>query len=94
MKEVDIPRYVDNQPQIFFWELDEAIIFIGCLAGGIAIGGWATVLAMFGGYFAVKLFRRFKSGALEGVLLHICYWAGVFGLNKHYQDSSKKDYFL
>lgn len=38
MTEIDIPRYIDNQPQLFFWELDEAIIFIGCLAGGISLG--------------------------------------------------------
>lgn len=94
MTEIEIPRYVDCQPQLLFWELDEAIIFVGCLAGGIAIGGYATLLAMAGGVFAVKAFRRFKNGALDGILLHLCYWAGVMALNKHYQDSTKRDFYL
>ncbi|WP_431798256.1 type IV conjugative transfer system protein TraL (plasmid) [Cupriavidus metallidurans] len=93
MKEIDIPRYVDNQFQLFFWEFDEAIIFIGCLAGGIALGGYFTLVSMALGYGAVKAFRRFKNGSLEGVLYHLCYWAGLLALNKQYQDSSKRDFF-
>ncbi|WP_425953174.1 type IV conjugative transfer system protein TraL [Ralstonia pseudosolanacearum] len=93
MKEIDIPRYVDNQVQLFFWEFDEAIIFIGCLASGIALGGYWTLVSMAMGTFAVKAFKRFKNGALEGILYHLCYWAGFLGLNKQYPDSSKRDFF-
>ena len=94
MKEIDIPRYVDSQMQLLFWEIDEAVIFIGCLGAGIAIGGWATIASLVGGWYAVKRFKRFKNGALDGILQHLCYWAGVMKLNKHYQDSSKRDFFL
>lgn len=94
MNEVDIPRYVDAQPQLFFWELDEAIVFISCMAAGIWFGGWITPLSMIGGFFCVKAFKRFKNGALDGVLLHICYRAGLTGLNKKYTDAMKRDYFL
>lgn len=94
MKEVDIPRYVDAQPQLFFWELDEAIVYVSCMAAGIAIGGVATPISMVVGWFVVKLFKRFKNGSLDGVLLHICYRAGLLGLNKRYQDSMKRDFFL
>ena len=94
MNEIDIPRYIDCQPQLFFWELDEAVVFIGCLAGGIALGGWFALASMGAGIFAVKAFKRFKSGALEGVLLHLCYWAGVMSLNEIYDDSSKRDFYL
>ena len=54
MNEVDIPRYVDSQPQLFFWEIDEAVIFIGLLGCGIAIGGWFTLLSIIAGYYAVR----------------------------------------
>ena len=94
MNEVDIPRYVDSQPQLFFWEIDEAVIFIGLLGCGIAIGGWFTLLSITAGYYAVKAFKRFKNGALDGILLHLCYWLGVMSLNKHYQDSTKRDFHL
>lgn len=94
MKEVEIPRYVDAQPQIFFWELDEAIVYVSCMAAGIAIGGTSTPISMVVGWFVVKIFRRFKNGSLEGVLLHICYRAGLLGLNKRYRDALKRDRFL
>lgn len=60
LKEIDIPRYVDSQMQLLFWEIDEAVIFIGCLGAGIAIGGWATIASLVGGWYAVKRFKRFK----------------------------------
>lgn len=94
MKEVEIPRYVDSQPQLFFWELDETIVFVACLAAGIAMGGIFTLISMVAGWFVVKMFRRFKNGSLDGVLLHICYRAGLLGLNKRYKDSMKRDFFL
>ncbi|ABM97139.1 type IV conjugative transfer system protein TraL [Methylibium petroleiphilum] len=94
MKEVEIPRYVDAQPQIFFWELDEAIVYVSCMAAGIFIGGMFTPISMVVGWFVVKLFKRFKNGSLEGVLLHICYRAGLLGLNKRYRDAMKRDFFL
>jgi len=51
-------------------------------------------IVAFAGIFAVKAFKRFKNGALEGVLLHLCYWAGVMSLNEIYDDSSKRDFYL
>ncbi|MEC4720473.1 type IV conjugative transfer system protein TraL [Noviherbaspirillum sp. CPCC 100848] len=94
MNEIDIPRYVDSQVQLFFWEFDEAIVFISCLAGGIVAGGWFAIVGMLGGIFAVKVFKRFKNGALEGVLLHLCYWAGVLSLNKKFDDAAKREFYL
>ncbi|MQU03031.1 type IV conjugative transfer system protein TraL [Pseudomonas sp. FSL R10-2245] len=88
-----VQPHVDSQTQLLFWEIDEAVIFIGCLGAGIAIGGWATIASLVGGWYAVKRFKRFKNGALDGILQHLCYWAGVMQLNKHYQDSSKRDFF-
>jgi len=94
MKEVEIPRYVDAQPQLFFWELDEAIVFMTCMAVGIWFGGFVTPASMVLGVVVVKAFKRFKNGSLDGVLLHICYWLGLTGLNKSYQDGMKRDYYL
>jgi conjugal transfer pilus assembly protein TraL len=28
------------------------------------------------------------------VLLHLCYWAGILSLNKHYEDSAKREFYL
>lgn len=94
MTPIDIPRYVDAQPQLLFWELDEAIIFVGCLGTGIYAGSYFTLVSMALGYGLVKLFRRFKDGALEGILFHLCYWSGFFGLNKIYEDSMVREFFF
>lgn len=94
MNDIDIPSYVDSQPQLFFWELDETVVYVSSMAFGILLGGWFIFASMFVGYFAVRSFQKFKDGALDGVLLHICYWAGIMGLNKHYEDSSERDFYL
>lgn len=94
MKEVEIPRYVDAQPQLFFWELDEAIVFVACLAAGIWLGGFFTIASMIVGWGVVKAFRRFKNGALDGILLHLCYGWGLMALNERYTDGMKRDYYL
>ena len=94
MNEIEIPRYVDAQPQLFFWELDEAIVYVACMAAGISVGGVYTIASMVAGWFVVKAFRRFKNGALDGILLHLCYSWGLMALNKRYQDGMKRDYYL
>ncbi|MDR9837053.1 MULTISPECIES: type IV conjugative transfer system protein TraL [Herbaspirillum] len=93
MNEVEIPRYVDSQIQLFFWEFDEAIVFAACLGLGIVLSGYYTLLGLILGYYGVKRFRRFKNGELDGILLHLCYWAGLFSINKHYEDSAVRDFF-
>lgn len=94
MTPIDIPRYVDSQVQLLFWEFDEAIIFICCLGFGIVMHGYFVLLSIALGYGVVKLFRRFKDGALPGILFHLCYWAGFTGLNKIYPDATVRDYFF
>lgn len=86
MNEVSIPRYIDAQPQLFFWELDEALVFFGCMGVGVAIGGLYLVLMMVAGYFAVGQFKRFKNGQMDGILQHLAYWSGFMQLNKIYKN--------
>ena len=94
MNEIDIPRYVDAQPQLFFYELDEAIVFASCFGVGIWMGGWFAALSLLAGHLTVRIFKRFKNGALDGILMHMCYSAGILSLNDRYQDGLKDDYFL
>lgn len=80
MKEVVIPRYIDSQMQLFFWEFDEFIVAAGLLAFGIVTKSFFIAIILI--YVFNKMFRRFKDGRLEGILLHVAYWIGLFPLNR------------
>lgn len=85
MKEVEIPRYIDSQPQIFFWELDEFLLSFGMVAVGIITD--SLLLTLFCIWLVTKLFRRLKSRSLDGALKHFFYWSGALPLNSEAPDS-------
>lgn len=93
MTPIAIPRHIDDQPQVFFWELDEFIVAGTCFAVGVLMGGWFTVVSMGLAWAVVKRFRRYKSGQMEGVLHHILYASGVMSLNKRYVDGLAHFYY-
>ena len=72
-----ISRYIDDPPQIFFWELDEFIVFGTCFSIG-TITGVPTVMITLGVVLAYLL-SRVKAGRSDGFFLHVLYW--VAGLN-------------
>lgn len=86
MNSVRIPRDIDSQIQILFWELDEFLVFFVLFGVGIVLRGWATLVGLVAGYYAVKFFKKFKEGGLDGALAHIFYGWGVMPLNKIYED--------
>ena len=91
MTPLSIPRYIDDQPQFFFWELDEFIVAATCFAVGILFGGWFTIASIGFAWLVLKSFRRYKSGQMEGVLHHILYAHGLMSLNRRYTDGLKND---
>ena len=90
MNEIPIPRYVDAQHQVFFWEIDEVVIITSILGLGIALDFFfyslvpAIVLGM--------VFSRYKNGNLDGVLQHMAYWAGFVALNKIFTNGQVRQY--
>lgn len=85
MKEVDIPRYIDSQPQFFMWELDEFCVAVGLFAAGIiAETMWTMIFLIIVISGALK---KFKKDNLEGALLHIAYWSGVTAMNPENLDA-------
>lgn len=93
MDPVEIPDYIDSQPQLFFWELDEAIVFVFCFGVGIVIGSWGVLFGIGAGVGVVKFFRRFKNGTFDGILFHIIYWLGLASLNQRFKDGGERTYF-
>lgn len=82
MQNKKIPRHIDAIPQIFFWELDEAILVIAGLGFGFFLGGFYSVLGLCLGIWASNSFKRYKDGGLPGQLEHLAHWKNIFNLNK------------
>lgn len=86
MEAIPIPQFIDNPPQIMFWEADEIapaffLIGIGIITGTLT---YCIVLA-FGVH---KLFVHFKSKHLRGYLLHVAYRIGMVPLNKKFPNGA------
>lgn len=90
MRERPIPNYVDEQMQIFFWEVDE---FIPTLAIFVIFYTWDQVF--FGillSYVFVKVLSRFKSAHMSGVIFHACWWVGLIKMNPKFENGLVREY--
>jgi conjugal transfer pilus assembly protein TraL len=90
MKEIPIPRYVDSQMQLFFWELDEVVVISAIAGFGIVMD--MVFYSMIAGFFASILFTKYKNNFLDGILMHMAYWAGFMKLNKLFPNGQIRHY--
>ncbi|QIL84346.1 type IV conjugative transfer system protein TraL (plasmid) [Diaphorobacter sp. HDW4A] len=89
MTEMPIPNYVDDQMQVFFWEVDE---FFPALIIFVVMFMWdQLLLGLVATLIFVKLFGRFKSNHMAGVLFHMVWWSGVMALNKKFDNGSVRE---
>ncbi len=89
MTEKPIPNYVDDQLQIFFWEVDE---FFPALVIFIVMFMWdQLLLGMVLTFVFVKLFGRFKNNRMPGVLFHMVWWVGSMSMNKRFENGSIRE---
>lgn len=87
---ISIPRYVDSQYQVFFWEADEVIPLLLFFGLGIFFDALALFCLM--GVVMSHLFSRYKSRHLEGVLVHMSYFGGIAPLNQRFANGLVRDY--
>lgn len=92
MQQIEIPRFVDSLPQIFWWELDEFLVAAALF--GVSIIIHMVVLGIVLAVFSVRIVRKFKTSTLPGQLLHLAYWYGLATLNEQYQDGLLREYYL
>ncbi len=90
LKSIRFPRFVDSPPLIFFWELDEAIVYVFCILIGIIVRELVTTAII--GIIVVKLFSMWKSKRLNGVLMHLTHRYLAFGLNKRFSNGENRDF--
>ena len=89
MTEKPIPNHVDDQMQVFFWEIDE---FFPALVIFVVLFMWdQLMLGLISTYVFVKLFGRFKNARLDGVLFHMAWWAGLMSMNKRFDSGAMRE---
>lgn len=76
--QVRIPRYIDDLPQILWWEIDEVCLFAGLFVIGIILG--STAIGFISGIAATYLLQKLKAGRGAEYLMHWGYWNGLIGL--------------
>lgn len=90
MKQVKVPRYIDNPMQVLLWELDDVLPFLGLFGVGIVLDK-LLYLAPIGILLSHQMIKL-KSSSLRGLLKHGGYWAGFINLNKRDENGLRREY--
>lgn len=85
-----IPHSIDDQVQVMFWELDEAIVMTAALGLGIMIEALGPCLLV--GMGASWQLGRAKQLTLRGYLEHLAYWLGIMELNKVFTNGQIREW--
>lgn len=81
MEPIEIPQYVDDPPNLLFWQVDEiAPIGIGLVLGMFLDQAGLCTLA---GIALTRVYRKFRDARPDGFLAHALYWySGLSGAKK------------
>lgn len=90
LPQVSIPRYVDAQPMLFFWELDELAPLVLLLA--IGIGVHELTYALLACIPISKFIAKWKDGRLDGALSHFAFRQGVVPLHKRFPNGLQREW--
>lgn len=84
--QVRIPRYIDELPQILWWEIDEVCLFTGLFGIGIIMG--STVIGLIAGVVSAYILQKLKSGRGGEYFMHWGYWNGFIPLKpgSHHEE--------
>lgn len=87
-----IPRRLDDQPKILFWDFDQALIVMFALVMGMASG--FLMPSGFLGMMAAWGYGKLKSGRHRDFAKHLIYWympSGIVGF-KRFPESWKREF--
>jgi conjugal transfer pilus assembly protein TraL len=74
---VTIPRYLDNPPQLLWFELDELLFLLISIIVGILTRTLTICLLV--GLASVWVISKLKGGQSDGIVLHWWWWYGIPG---------------
>ena len=91
MKEVDIPAYLDNPPQVLFLEMDDLLplfagLSIGVISRYVAQSVWPVPVGIIVGAMLTYTYMKYKRDALPGALLHFLFSRGLGMINKRFKN--------
>ncbi|MBK1717296.1 type IV conjugative transfer system protein TraL [Thiocystis violacea] len=75
MATVEMPRHVDDPPNLMLWRIDDVTPFLILLVIGILIN--QTMIFIGIGLITVRLYGRFRESRADGYALHGLYWLGL-----------------
>jgi len=90
--EISMPEFVDDLPQILWWELDE-------FAGGIGLFGVGLMMhhmmwGLIAAFFVLPFIKKMKGDGLNGAAMQVICATGIMQFNKEFPDLLEKDLFL
>jgi type IV conjugative transfer system protein TraL len=73
--ETRIPRYLNSQAQILWWEMDEVMVLTAATGMGIVFE--VLLIAVPLGLIAARFMAKVKADHGHGWLLHQAWWNGI-----------------
>lgn len=73
--ETRIPRYLNAQAQILWWELDEIMVITACIGIGILFELLFITVPL--GLLAARALAKIKADHGHGWFLHHAWWNGI-----------------
>lgn len=75
MSTLELPRHVDDPPNLLFWRIDDVTPFFLVLVIGILVNQPLIFILL--GLVTVRLYGRFRESRADGYALHALYWIGL-----------------
>ena len=89
--EIKMPKYVDYQVQVLWWEADEFII--ACTTIGIGLMMHTIVWPAVFLFLVMPRIAKLKRSALDGAAMHMLYATGLFPLNDEFDDAMETEFY-
>ncbi|TNC80097.1 MAG: type IV conjugative transfer system protein TraL [Oleiphilus sp.] len=75
MNRVRVPRSIDKQIMLLFWQFDELCVIVFIMGIGIFVD--YMIVSMLVGFVAAHFYRKWMDGKLRMQQLHFMYWHGA-----------------
>lgn len=92
MMDIEIPRGIDDQYQVLWWEIDE--LFLAGLIFGAGLLLHKIVLPVILAILASRQLSKAKMEALPGTGLHLMCSFGLAKLNDEFNNAIEREFYL
>lgn len=89
--EIDMPKYVDSQVQILWWEADEFVVAMTIFSTGMMLH--MLVLPVIAMVVVGRVLQKMKRVALEGEAMHTLCATGLISINDEFDDALEKEFY-